>query len=98
MQAVTITQITVDELQTIIIDCVNSCLKYHKNETPEKFGYEKPFNILEACEFLNITRPTLYAKVHRKEVPFTKRGKRLYFSPSELTDYIKNGLKDTDGL
>ena len=36
MQAVTIVQITPEELSTLIIDCVNSCLKYHKSLDVEK--------------------------------------------------------------
>ncbi len=57
---------------------------------------EKPLSISEAAEFLNLSVPTLYSKVSRGELPFMKRGKRLYFSLSELKDYLKAGRKKTN--
>jgi excisionase family DNA binding protein len=47
--------------------------------------------IKEAAKFLNLSVPTLYSKVSKKEMPYMKQGKRLYFSKSELVDYIKSG-------
>ena len=48
-------------------------------------------NIQEAAEFLNLSKSTLYNKVNKRELPVMKKGKRLYFSRAELTDYIKSG-------
>lgn len=45
----------------------------------------------DAAKFLNLSVPTLYSKVNRREIPHMKQGKRLYFSRIELTDYIKSG-------
>lgn len=47
--------------------------------------------IKDAAKFLNLSVPTLYGKVRRREIPHMKQGKRLYFSRKELTDYIKSG-------
>jgi excisionase family DNA binding protein len=44
--------------------------------------------IQDAAEFLHLTVPTLYAKVHHKEIPFLKKSKRLYFQKSALIDYL----------
>ena len=62
----------------------------HSIEQPEKL-----LTIQEAAEFLNLTVPTIYSKVSRSELPFMKRGKRLYFSNIELMDYLKAGRKKT---
>jgi excisionase family DNA binding protein len=51
--------------------------------------------ISEAAKFLNLSVPTLYSKVSRREVPVNKQGKRLYFYKSELADWIKAGRKKT---
>ncbi|WP_018615244.1 helix-turn-helix domain-containing protein [Segetibacter koreensis] len=51
--------------------------------------------ISEAAKFLNLSVPTLYGKVSRKEIPVNKQGKRLYFYKSELADWIKAGRKKT---
>lgn len=50
-------------------------------------------SISEAAKFLNLSVPTLYGKVSRKEIPVNKQGKRLYFYRSELADWIKAGRK-----
>ena len=47
--------------------------------------------IKEAAKFLNLSVPTLYSKVSKKEIPYMKQGKRLYFSKIELINYIKSG-------
>ena len=57
-------------------------------EQPEQF-----LNIQEAAQFLNLTVPTIYSKVSKRELPCMKRGKRLYFSSTELMEYIKEGRK-----
>jgi len=52
--------------------------------------------IQQAAELLSLTVPTLYSKVSKGELPVMKRGKRLYFSRTELLDYIKEGRKKTN--
>ena len=81
----------IEDLQTVIIDCVNSCLK---NNTQEQLTTEQPEELLtvqEAAKFLNLAVATIYSKVSREELPFMKRGNRLYFSSIELMEYLKQG-------
>jgi excisionase family DNA binding protein len=49
---------------------------------------EKLLTIQEAAEFLNLTVPTLYGKTHRNQIPFSKKGKRVYFLKSKLIEYV----------
>lgn len=51
--------------------------------------------ISQAAQFLDLSIPTIYGKVSRKEIPVNKQGKRLYFYKSELADWIKTGRKKT---
>jgi len=44
-----------------------------------------------AARFLGIKLNTLYRKVSSREVPYMKRNGRLYFSRTELVDYLKAG-------
>ena len=55
---------------------------------PEKF-----LNIQEAAKLLNLSVPTLYSKVSKRELPCMKQGKRLYFSQTDLINYIKKGKR-----
>ena len=57
---------------------------------------EQLLSIQQAAEFLSLSVPTLYSKVSRGELPVMKRSKRLYFSRTELMEYIKEGRKKTN--
>jgi excisionase family DNA binding protein len=54
---------------------------------------EQLLNVQEAAQFLNLTVPTIYSKVSKGELPVMKRSKRLYFSSTELMEYLKDGRK-----
>ena len=56
---------------------------------------DKPLTISQAAEFVNLTVPTLYGFVSKRTIPFSKVGKRLYFSEAELTSWIKSGRKQS---
>ena len=68
-------------------------LKAVRNEQPGTDHPERLLTIQEAAEFLSLSVPTLYSKVSKGELPVMKRGKRLYFSRTELMEYIKQGRK-----
>ncbi|MBP8944976.1 MAG: helix-turn-helix domain-containing protein [Paludibacteraceae bacterium] len=57
---------------------------------------ERFLTVEEAAKLLNITKQTIYEKVSRGELPYMKRGKRLYFSNIELYEYLKGGRKKTN--
>ena len=65
-----------------------------EGSTPQAEGDELML-IGEAALFLKLTVPTIYSKVSRGEIPVNKRGNRLYFYRSELTDWIKGGRRKT---
>jgi excisionase family DNA binding protein len=65
----------------------------NNHQQPEDF---KLLSIKEAAAFLNLSVPTVYGKVSKAELPVMKRGKRLYFSRLELTEYLKQGRKKTN--
>ena len=41
------------------------------------------------------TKPTFYGYVHRNEIPYHKRGKKLLFLKSEIDEWLKSGRKKT---
>lgn len=87
----------IEDLQTVIIDCVNSCLRNNKQEgKPTTDQPEQLLTIQEAAEFLSLTVPTMYSKVSKGELPVMKRSKRLYFSRTELLEYLKDGRKKSN--
>jgi excisionase family DNA binding protein len=52
--------------------------------------------IQQAGKYISLTVPTIYGLVSRAQIPCSKKGKRLYFSKQELTDWIKSGRKKTN--
>ena len=78
-------------IEDLLLDIKHQPKEVEPNETPEQF-----LTIQEAAQLLNLTVPTLYSKVSRRELPVMKRGKRLYFSKTELIDYIKDGRKKSN--
>jgi excisionase family DNA binding protein len=52
-------------------------------------------DIKQAASLLNLAVPTVYAKVSKNEIPYMKQSKRLYFSKSELLQYIQSGHAET---
>ena len=50
----------------------------------------------EAMVFLGFKKSTIYTKVNRGEIPHMKKGKRLYFSVTELKKYLREGKRLTN--
>jgi len=57
---------------------------------------EQLLTVQECADFLKLTKPTIYSKVSKGELPYMKRSKRLYFSKAELTEYLKKGRIKTN--
>lgn len=51
-------------------------------------------NTDEACEFLMMPKPTLYAKLGNGSIPAIKQGKRYYLYKDELEKWLETGRKN----
>jgi len=87
-QAVTLLTKEVGELKLLL----QHSLQQHPTTAPP----DEVLNIKQAAAFLGLTVPTMYTKVSKAELPVMKRGKRLYFSHGELTEYLKTGRKKSN--
>lgn len=67
-----------------------------KGISPDRSVPDELLSITEAAKMLNLSIATIYSKVSRNEIPVCKKGKRLYFSKSELTDWIHSGKIPTN--
>jgi excisionase family DNA binding protein len=86
-QAVTMLTKEVSELKRLLTE---------KQVQPPTDQPEQFLTIQEAAEFLSLTVPTMYSKVSKGELPVMKRSKRLYFSRTELLEYLKDGRKKSN--
>src|SRR5690606_33856922 len=78
-------------IENLILDLKHQPTKVEPTEQPEKL-----LTVQEAAQFLNLTVPTIYSKVSKGELPVMKRSKRLYFSSTELMEYLKEGRKKSN--
>lgn len=56
---------------------------------------EQFLTVDETAKFLNLSVPTIYSKVGKREIPYMKRGKRLYFARKDLETYLQGGRVKT---
>ena len=92
-----IVQLDSEQLSNLIQSSVRKVLKETPPQTVEPTDQpEQLLTIQEAAEFLSLTVPTMYSKVSKGELPVMKRSKRLYFSRTELMEYVKAGRKKSN--
>lgn len=79
-----------------LFDKVNSIEQLLRSEgQKEPIEQDRLFTIQETADFLSLAVPTIYGLVSRNEIPYSKKGKRLYFSRLELMDWVKSGRSKT---
>jgi excisionase family DNA binding protein len=76
------------------VDLIKDLILENRSQNPQR-PRDDLLTIRQAAEFLSLSVPTLYTKVSRKEIPVNKRGKRLYFSMVELSEWVSSGRKKT---
>lgn len=87
-EAVTMLTKEVSELKRLLIE---------KQEQPTPDQPEQLLTIDEVATLLHLTKPTVYSKVSKNELPgVCKQGKRLYFDRQTIIDWIKQGRKKSN--
>jgi excisionase family DNA binding protein len=89
------TQLSIPELQQLLREVIEESFA---GQFPKAAGQEKAGSFLtvpQAAEFLNLSTSTVYGLVSRREIPNFKRGKHLYFSNTELEEWVKQGRRKT---
>lgn len=77
------------ELESLIQSSVQKALA---GFNPGKSNEEPSFlNLNEASVFLNLANQTIYGLTSKREIPFFKRGKKLYFRESDLVAWLEKG-------
>lgn len=71
------------------LDAIKSLLE--SVDSKSESGIEQVLTLKEASSFLELSPATIYLKVSKREIPYSKKGKRLYFLKSDLIDWIRGG-------
>ena len=85
----------IEDLQTVIIDCVNSCLRNNKEELTTTDNPEQPLTVEETAKFLSLSVPTVYGLIHKGKLVGMKPAKRRYFFKGELLNYLNRSRNKT---
>lgn len=90
-----IVQLDSEQLSNLIQSSVRKVLKETPPQTVEPTDHpEQLLTIDEVATLLHLTKPTVYSKVSKYELPgVCKQGKRLYFDRQTIIDWIKQGRK-----
>lgn len=56
---------------------------------------DKLLTVKQAAELLDLSISTIYTKTTKREIPFIKKGKRVYFSQKEILEHYKTGRVKT---
>jgi len=76
------------------VDLIKDLILENRSQNPQR-PRDDLLTIRQAAEFFSLFVPTLYTKVSGKKILVNKRGKRLYFSTVELSDWVRSGRKKT---
>jgi len=91
MHNIVLSPVGIEALVTLIAEAV---VKKIGNEPIEI--QDRLLDISEACEFVRLSKQTIYNKVAKREIPHQRKNGRLYFSSTELTEWIKSGKRKTN--
>jgi predicted DNA-binding transcriptional regulator AlpA len=95
MQAVTITQISLSELETFIDNSIKKVFfnQSQINQAPP----DQWLNLSQLCEYLpsNPSKATVYGWVNKKCIPYHKKTKSLSFLKSEIDSWLMEGRQLT---
>jgi len=91
--------LTFDELPSAI-QCLSDRLTsieklLHDRLQPTEPPQNEFLTVQQAAALLNLAVPTLYGKVHRREIPYSKTGKKLSFRRSDIQTWIEANRRPT---
>ncbi|MEQ9229047.1 MAG: helix-turn-helix domain-containing protein [Cyclobacteriaceae bacterium] len=78
-----------ERIENILVDQKSMRVELQENEE------DKLLNVKEAAQFLGESVATLYGRTCRNQIPFYKRGKKLYFKKPELLSWVEKGRHKT---
>jgi len=76
-----------EELSEIIRKAVSESINSNLLDQKQN-KYSEYLTINEASEYLHLATPTLYNFTSKNEIPFIKKGKRLYFKKIDLDNWL----------
>ena len=89
MSDVLLSSIKLTDIEALIENSVRRAFSAIDNKKSE----DEILTLDEACRFLNLQHATIYGMTSRREIPFIKKAKKLYFSKDDLTAWLKSSYR-----
>lgn len=93
MQNLVFTQLSIPEVRQLFREEIENFFKL--NPIQQKIDSDEIGGVELAMEITGKAKPTIYSLVSKSAIPCKKRGKKLYFSRNELTQWILDGKRKT---
>lgn len=86
MDKTVLISIPVEKLQGIIIDCVNTCLRYYTPPSAPlpQAQSEEQLSIRQLAKYLNCSLPTIHLLKKEGIIPYYRLGRKIYFKKTEI--------------
>jgi excisionase family DNA binding protein len=94
MENIILSSLSLDDIATRVAEKVYN-LQQSNNEQKEEPKGDEYLTIVQASELLNLAKPTIYSLTCKHEIPFLKKGKKLYFKKNDLVEWLNSGRKLT---
>jgi excisionase family DNA binding protein len=94
MENLLIAQLSESQVRKIIKEEITGALSSYMTGTSENNRPEY-LTIDQLSEYINSSVSAIYGKVHRREIPYIKRGKRLLFNLGDIDKWLKDGRVKT---
>ena len=94
MENIILTSLSLDNLASRVAE------KIIELQTDSALPHEPVFSdeflsIAEASQFLHLAIATIYTLTCKNDIPFIKKGKKLYFLKADLIAWLKDGKQQT---
>ena len=93
-KTILLSQLNLHELSNHIAEVVSKQIS-HQLSQPKESLEDEFLTVHQASKLLSLATQTIYQKVNKAELPYYKKGGRIYFIKSELTGYLKEGRQKT---
>lgn len=80
-----------DEGIKVLAELITKNIKNELQPTSHSTIGDEFLNIDELSNLIGLTKPTIYGHVHRKTIPFIKKGKMLRFSKQDILNWLQDG-------
>lgn len=69
--------------------------EFKTSSSPEN-SEDEFLSIDQLTKLIGLTKPTIYGHVHRKTIPFIKKGRMLRFSKHDILNWLQSGKNQSN--